>query len=239
MLLAEALTQFAQWKRFSFIFVSSDAFLYYLCAMSDTREQKILLEVTKVFMQYGIKSVNMDDLARHLSVSKKTLYLYFTDKEDLVRKAVAAHCMQEDADVQSICHKGLNAIEEMLEIMQMVIGMLKNIHPSVQFDLQKYHPEVYKAMKENRDRAVFDCMIMNTKKGQREGYYRKDFNAEVINKVYIGRMDLIFDQTIFPITQFTLSELYKEIFSYHIRGIASDKGMEYLEQKLKSKKRNT
>ena len=181
----------------------------------------------------------MDDLARHLSISKKTLYLHFTDKEDLVRKAVAAHCTREDQEVQNICLKGLNAIDEMLEIMQMVISILKNIHPSVQYDLQKYHPDVYKAMKDNRDRAVFDCMMLNTKKGQREGYYRKDFNAEVINKVYIGRMDLIFDQSIFPYEQFTLTDLYKEIFSYHIRGIASEKGIAYLEQKLKQKKRTS
>jgi TetR/AcrR family transcriptional regulator, cholesterol catabolism regulator len=205
--------------------------------MTLSKEQKILSEVTKVFMQYGIKSVNMDDLARHLSVSKKTLYQFFTDKEDLVRKAVASHCTREDEDVNSICQKGLNAIDEMLEIMQFVLGILKNIHPSVQFDLQKYHPEVFRAMKENRNRAVFDCMMQNTKKGQREGYYRKDFNAEVINKVYIGRMDLIFDQSIFPYEQFSLTDIYREIFSYHIRGIASQKGLEYLEQKLKTKKR--
>lgn len=206
--------------------------------MSELKEQKILDAVTKVFMQFGIKSVNMDDLARHLSISKKTLYLYFTDKEDLVRKAVASHCTREDADVQSICHKGLNAIDEILEIMQMVIGMLKNIHPSVQYDLQKYHPEVYSAMQENRDRAVFDCLMKNTKKGQREGLYRKDFNAEVINKMYIGRMDLIFDQSIFPHEHFNLTDIYREIFSYHIRGIASEKGLAYLYLKLKSKKRN-
>jgi len=214
-------------------------FVIIFAALIDSKENKILLEATKVFMQYGIKSVNMDDLARHLSISKKTLYQFFTDKEDIVRKAVASHCMREDQDVQSICHKGLNAIDEMLEIMQFVLGILKNIHPSVQFDLQKYHPDVYRAMKENRDRAVFDCMMQNTKKGQREGYYRKDFNAEVINKVYIGRMDLIFDQSMFPVEQFTLTSLYKEMFSYHIRGIASEKGLEFLDLKLKSKKRNT
>lgn len=207
--------------------------------MSENKEQKLLEDATRVFMQFGIKSVNMDDLARHLSVSKKTLYQYFTDKEDLVRKAVASHCTREDREIQGICTKGLNAIEEMLEIMHFVTGLLKNIHPSIQYDMQKYHPEAYRAMRENRDRAIFDCMMSNTKKGQKEGYYRKDFNAEVIIKLYIARMDLIFDQSIFPFEQFTFSDVYREMFRYHIRGIASEKGLEYLEQKLKQKKRNT
>lgn len=207
--------------------------------MSDNKEQKILEDATRVFMQFGIKSVNMDDLARHLSVSKKTLYQYFTDKEDLVRKAVASHCTREDIAIQGICTKGLNAIDEMLEIMQFITGLLKNMHPSIKFDLQKYHPEVYRAMKENRDRAIFDCMMLNTKKGHREGYYRKDFNAEVIIKIYIGRMETIFDQSIFPFEQFTFIDIYREMFSYHIRGIASEEGLQYLGQKLKQKKRNT
>jgi AcrR family transcriptional regulator len=207
--------------------------------MSENKEQKLLEDATKVFMQFGIKSVNMDDLARHLAISKKTLYQYFTDKEDLVYKAVASHCNREDQEIQEICKRGLNAIDEMLEIVQFVTGLLKNIHPSVQYDMQKYHPEAYRALRDNRDRAIFDCMMHNTKKGQKEGYYRKDFNSEVIIKLYIGRMDLIFDQSIFPFEHFTFSDVYREMFRYHIRGIASEKGLEYLEQKLKQKKRNT
>ncbi len=36
--------------------------------------EKIVEAAGKVFMRLGIKSVNMDDMARHLGISKKTLY---------------------------------------------------------------------------------------------------------------------------------------------------------------------
>jgi len=198
------------------------------------KESKIVDSATSVFMKYGIKSVNMDDMARHLGMSKKTLYLYVKDKEDLVRKSVAAFCTKEDNEVRDISQRGLNAIDESLEIMKWVLGVLQNIHPSVNYDLEKYHPDVAFLMKENRHRAIYDSVILNLKKGQREGLYRKDFNADVIAKLHIARIDQMFDHIVFPTEQYKLTDLYKEIFKYHIRGIASIDGLEYLRDKMKS-----
>jgi TetR/AcrR family transcriptional regulator, cholesterol catabolism regulator len=200
------------------------------------KESKVVENATGIFMKYGIKSVNMDDMSRYLGMSKKTLYLFVKDKEDLVRKAVAHFCTKEDIEIRNICHQGLNAIDESLEIMRWVLNVLKNVHPSVNFDLEKYHPEVAKAMKDNRHRAIYDCIRLNMKKGQREGLYRKDFNAEVIAKMYIARIDIIFDQDLFPLENHNLSDLYREMFKYHIRGIASTDGLEYLKEKMKQLK---
>lgn len=187
-------------------------------------------------MKYGIKSVNMDDLARHLGVSKKTLYLYVKDKEDMLRKAVQMFCEREDEEIKSICARGLNAIDESLEIMKWVTGVLQEVHPSVHFDMQKYHPEVHKTMMENRFKAIYLCISNNIKKGQKEGLYRKDINADIITRVYISRMDVIFDRNVFGSDAYTPTELYIEIFKYHIRGIASEKGHQYLSEKQKSLK---
>ncbi len=200
------------------------------------KEIKLVENATGIFMKYGIKSVNMDDMSRHLGISKKTLYQFVKDKEDLVKKSVNHFCNKEDEEIRHICAQGMNAVDESLEIMKWVLSVLQQVHPSVNYDLEKYHPAIAREMKENRHRAVYDCMRMNMKKGQKEGYYRKDFNADVIAKLYIVRIDIIFDQTLFPMEEHNLGELYKEIFKYHIRGIASEKGLDYLKEKLKSSK---
>lgn len=202
----------------------------------EERELKILQAASNVFMKYGIKSVNMDDLARHLGVSKKTLYLYVKDKEDMLRKSVQMFCEREDQEIKTICERGLNAIDESLEIMKWVTGVLQEIHPSVHFDMQKYHPEVHKMMMDNRFTAIYDCISNNIKKGQKEGFYRKDINADIITRVYITRIDVIFDSNVFGHADYTPTHLYTEIFRYHIRGIASDKGHQYLSEKQKSLK---
>jgi hypothetical protein len=67
--------------------------------------------------------------------------------------------------------------------------------------------------------------------------YRKDFHADVIAKIYIARMDVLFDPAVFPFGEYSLASLYKEVFQYHIRGIASEKGIEQLEAILKQKRK--
>jgi TetR/AcrR family transcriptional regulator, cholesterol catabolism regulator len=207
-------------------------------AAMEEKLEKIVEAAGKVFMRLGIKSVNMDDMARHLGISKKTLYLYVKDKEDLVKRTVSSFCDNEDKQIKAICTKGLNAIDESLEIMKWVSMMLHQMHPSVAYDMEKYHPEIYHDMWDNRQKFILNCILDNLKKGQKEGLYRKDFNADVVSKLYIGRMNVMFDQRLFPQQEYSLSDLYLELFTYHIRGIASPKGLEMLEAKMKTKKKN-
>jgi AcrR family transcriptional regulator len=194
---------------------------------------KIIQGATKVFMQYGIKSVNMDDMARHLGVSKKTIYLYVKDKEELLSKSILGYCDIEDQQMREISEKGLNAIDESLEIMKMVSSMLQNMHPSIVYDMEKYHPELFSQLKEAREKAIYTSMYDNMKKGQKDGLYRKDFNPEIISPLYMSHVNVLLNQHLFPFTKWKLSELYKESFVYHIRGIASTKGLEYLKEKIK------
>jgi TetR/AcrR family transcriptional regulator, cholesterol catabolism regulator len=200
----------------------------------DEKGQKIISGAADIFMKFGVKSLTMDDVAKHLGVSKKTLYLYVTDKDDLVDKSVTSFCAREDRDITAICAKGLNAIDENFEIMHWVLSVLHQIHPAVSFDIEKYHPDVFKKMVAHRQERIYSCIFHNLKKGQKEGFFRKDLNADIIAKLYIGRIDRLFDQNLFPITQYKIADVYKEEFKYHIRGVASAKGIEYLETKMKS-----
>jgi len=205
--------------------------------MSTDKEQQLIEGAMSIFMRYGIKSVNMDDIARQLGVSKKTLYQYFEDKEDLLGKVVQRHCSMEEESIAAIASKKLSAIEEMFEIMHWVISIISKIHPSVKFDLEKYHPELGNTMRLARAQVVHGCILNNLKKGKKEGAYRKDLDAEIITRIYLARIDAFLDPAIFPFEQFKPVDVYKELFQYHIHGIASTKGIEQLETILKQKRK--
>ena len=196
------------------------------------------MRCSEVFMRFGIKSVNMDDLARQLGISKKTLYKYVKDKNDLVYKTFQCHQSIEDEAMAAICAKNMNAIDESFEIMKFIHQMLKGLHPSILYDIEKYHPEVWKALMDKQHTSIFKVLTSNMTKGQSEGLYREDFNPEVVAKIYIASVDTLFDFNMFPVEGASRSELYLEIFRYHIRGIASIKGVEYLMEKVKQEKNN-
>jgi AcrR family transcriptional regulator len=204
--------------------------------MEDTRKSEILEQVLKLFMRLGIKSMTMDDVATQLRVSKKTLYEHFQDKNDLVEQAVASVCSYHRDTIQAICARGLNAIDENEEITRFIVGQIGSVHPSVQFDLQKYHPKAWAIMEEREQADVYACVTSNLRKGIAEGLYRDDLDVEVITRLYIARIDSTWDGRVFPSDKFNLSDVLWKHFEYHIRGIASKKGVAYLEKKAKKER---
>lgn len=199
----------------------------------DEKEERIIRESTAIFKRYGIKSVNMDDLATKLGVSKKTLYKYVSDKDELVHRVFEFHAMQEDCEVQAITDRNLNAIDESYEIMRMVLNMVRDLHPSVLYDMKKYHPEIMQKMQCARDEIIASTLRKNMEKGVREGFYRADIRPEFIASLYVAAVESIFELLAGADATASFKELYLELFRYHIRGIASEKGIAYLVEKVK------
>lgn len=200
----------------------------------DQKATEIINRAMRVFMRYGIKSVNMDDISRQLGISKKTLYKYVSDKTDLVKKAFRFHCDAEDKQLKEISDKNLNAIDESFEVMRMVMNMISDLHPSVLYDLQKYHPELMSEMEKERHRIMYKSIKENLERGLKEGLYREDIKPDIVASFYVSSVESIFHKLSFVDTEYTFKELYTELFRMHIRGIASDKGIQYLVEKMKT-----
>ena len=205
----------------------------------EKKKQHIISESIQLFLKFGVKSLTMEDIARKLGISKKTLYTHVKDKEDLLLQAVILFGKFEDKQLSEICSRGLNAIDESLEIKKWVLDMIQNIHPSVAYDIEKFYPAVSKRMKTSRHENVYRSIYQNIVKGQKEGLYRSDINADILAKLYIGRMESIFDQELFPSSTYNVSDVYMEWFIYHIHGMATSKGLQILENNFKNNKTKT
>jgi TetR/AcrR family transcriptional regulator, cholesterol catabolism regulator len=203
----------------------------------DREKQTALLEqVNKLFMRHGIKSMTMDDVANNLRISKKTLYQFVTDKNDLVERSMARmNCQHNDA-IDAICAQGLNAIDEQYEIAKYVSGVLSQVHPSIHYDLEKYHPRAWEEFNGQKREHIYACMTRNMHNGMKEGLYRDDLNVDIIAKIYLARFDLLFDGELFPAEKYRFADIMWESFRYHVRGIASEKGVKYLEKKTKKER---
>ena len=204
----------------------------------EEKEKEIITRAGEIYMKYGLKSVTMDDMARQLSISKKTLYKYVSDKADLVKKVMSSFKEQDQQEVTLICQNAQNSIDEVFGISKKVVEILADTHPSIFYDLEKYYPEAWEIMCNHHDHFVMDCVKKNLDKGKEEGLYRSDLNTDIIAKVYTSRMDEIFSEDLFPASQYNRAELYLELFRYHIRGIASPKGIEYLKEKVQKEQSN-
>jgi len=193
---------------------------------------KILQQVSDLYQRYGIKSVSMDDVARELGISKKTLYEYFNDKEDLVRKVLESQMSQIRAVFEIEKDDEHNAVDHLLEIDRIITAFLKNFSPTIHYDLQKYYPSVFRSLFEYKRGFMFESIKANLERGIKEGLYRSDFSADIIAQIYINQIEASLGSGFITSTEFTTNELFSEMFTYHLRGIASKKGIEYFEKKI-------
>ena len=196
-------------------------------------EEKDLFEkVTHLFMQFGIKSMTMDEIARQLGISKKTLYQFVDNKKDLVKKSIEHHIGCEECSLTEALGSCDNAIDEIMEMTKQVSTEMKNIHPSVMFDMKKYHPEAFKILLHHKDDFMQKAILKNLETGLEQGYYRTNLNPQVITEFYLSMVSSIMNTENDLIKKHKFSEIHSEMMRYHIRGIASGKGREYLKQKF-------
>ncbi len=195
--------------------------------------KNILLKVRELYMKYGIKSITMDDVAREMGISKKTLYQFVTDKDDLVGKFIDNEIALRQEEICKCFGKGFNAIEELFEISIFMNKLIRDQNPATDYDLKKYYPQHYQKTVKARTEGIYKYILLNLKKGVKEGLYRKNMNNDVIAKLYLWRSENTNLSDLFTVEEFTSIKLFVELLTYHIRGLATERGILELEKKVK------
>lgn len=198
------------------------------------KKEQIIIQAFELFMKYGIKSMTMDDIAKNMSMSKKTLYQYFANKDELVNAVMEKNLETDQCQVKSLLSAKNNAIDDLMQIATTINETLKRIHPSIHYDLEKYHPTAWKKFGDHKRNFIYESIKHNITKGINEGLYREDINPEIISMLYVSKADVIFDPIVFPPDRFSFNRVYLEMLKQHIRGIATTKGLKYLDKKLKT-----
>jgi len=186
-----------------------------------------------LYLKYGIKSITMDDIARELGISKKTLYQYVIDKDDLVGKFIDNEIVLRQEEICKCFKIGFNAIEELFEISIFMNKLMRDQNPATDHDLKKYYPQHFQKTVKARREGIYNYILLNLKKGINEGLYRKELDREVIAKLYLWRAENIDLNDMFTVEEFTSIKLFVELLTYHVRGIATEKGIVVLDKKIK------
>ena len=198
----------------------------------DKKAKEIAGKVKDLFKKYGIKSVTMDDVSHELGISKKTLYEYFSDKSNLVKAVIDCETVIREEHFAQNRQQSKNAIEEMLNIYRFYQEIMKEHNPSFAYDLRKYYPEIYSNLQKIKREKIMEATLSNIKKGKEEGLYRTDINETIIAKLYILRIESMMDTDLFTMEERFSPDFWKEMFFYHLYGILSKQGYEFLNKNI-------
>ncbi len=196
-------------------------------------KERIIAAADALFKKYGTRSVTMDDIARELSISKKTIYLYYKDKDEIVTLGTQAHIEQEEKEFVSISESSHSAIDEISKISQCIKKIVTEMNPSLLFDLQKYHHKSWDLYLNHKTKFIKNSVVNNLTRGVKEGYYRKEIDVEVMAIHRVAQVQMAFDDKIFPRDKFNFPDVQLQFFEHFIQGILTDKGRQsYKEYQL-------
>ncbi len=186
-----------------------------------------------IFVKYGFRAVTMDDLAKEMSISKKTLYQHFSNKEDVIREALQAYHKRHRAKMDIIQKVTQNPIEVIFLVVKNFIDEAKNVNIMKFLDLKKYYFEIWQESTISTEEYFCDRISKNLERGIASGYYRADLNKSIIAKLFYHQALALSDQNNSLLNVYPFQEFMREIVTYHLNGVCNDKGRELLNDFLK------
>lgn len=204
--------------------------------MIDSRKE-FIGKVTELFMLHGAKALTMDDIAKEFSMSKKTLYQYYKNKEDLLLEILKNISETFLLEVEKASDKHTCAIEILLvsnQRMNEIIGEKKN---TFLVQLQKYYPEVFLQHQKNTHSGLANVAIHNFEKGIEQGIYRSDLPKELYVKFLLTLYFAVESSPLFE-EEFDRDCTCIEILNFYLNAIVTEKGQQRLNE-LKTKYEKT
>ncbi len=187
-------------------------------------EEQILKGANELFFRYGIKGITMDDVAKHLSVSKRTIYEKFPNKDAIIEILLRQHLDKHLEDFKKFREVAANAIEEILMMLQPLKEVFESINPRLLLELKKFHPELWEEFQKFKKTALMETLISNMKRGMKEGLYREDIDVNVLAVLRIEEVELAWNAEIYPPSEFNLANVQICLLDHFIFGITNVKG---------------
>jgi AcrR family transcriptional regulator len=187
-------------------------------------KERIQIKAHEMFLQYGIRSVSMDDIAAQLGISKKTLYQYYTDKDELVDAVLQYEIQHGQQDCQKCFRDSKDAVEEIFLTMERIVEQFRNMNPMVLYDLQKFHFNAFQKFLKYKNDFLLDVIRKNIERGISEELFRPEINADILSRFRLESMMIAFNMNVFPPRKYNLADVTLEIIEHYLFGLATLKG---------------
>ena len=197
---------------------------------TETMQTKILFKARDLMLQSGLRQVTMDDLAHQLGISKKTIYQYYKDKDDLVKAVVNLELKDHELICKDCKSKAENAIHEMFLLMENMKDMTQTLNPNSMMELEKHFSSSFDMIKNHKDEFLFSLIKKNLMKGIEEGCYRKDLDIDIISKFRLETVFIPFNLHLFPLNKFNSIEVHTQLMEHFVYGLMTVKGHELMNQ---------
>lgn len=166
----------------------------------------------------GYRAVTMSELARQLGMSKKTLYVHFADKEDLVRALVRRTSDRIGREVErAVARAGGDAELELAGAFEAVSRVLSELRPVLVEDIHRHLPQVWREMEADRRRRILYLEGL-VRKGQQAGTFH-DVDPRVAVLSFLAAVETLGQGDVLRAEGLSIQDVFRGVSSIFLRGL--------------------
>ena len=192
-------------------------------------KDRILTKAQQLFAEHGIRAITMDDLATNLKISKRTIYVNYKDKNDLLINCIKAKMVDQKTIDDQIINDTPNCLVALIKFVEQNIDTVKSQNPNYYQDLERYYPEIWESKIQEFSSYRFYRILDLLKKWVVNHVFRKNIDVEVGATNIKNIFNSVCSQFFYPEQKFCMNSVFANTLVNYIGGIVSDKGLEYLE----------
>lgn len=186
---------------------------------------RILEAAMKAFAERGVKAVRMDDIAQMLSISKRTLYEIYKDKEELLYQGVVQFDQEAKKSMRAFTQESSSVMDIILEAYQRRVVRTGSVNPLFYEDIQRY-PKVVEYLNKEREHA-YDQFLGFLQRGVREGYFRENVDYELVAQMFNAINTFVMNQHL--LSRYTIQKVFANMLLIPLRGFCTQKGLQVIE----------
>ena len=186
--------------------------------------EKILKIALELFFKYGIKPVTMDDIAKELGMSKKTIYQFYKEKDDLVNQLCDLEMIRHEKEMIELFEQSNNPVHEIMLLSTHMREMMQKINPVFFMDLQKFHPVALARFQKFKKECAFAHIKRNILTGMEMGVYRLDIDPDFMATYRLSQIDSLMFSNQFSFEKISFTKSQELLLDMFIHGICTIKG---------------
>jgi AcrR family transcriptional regulator len=190
---------------------------------NDFEKQKILNYASEKFMSEGFYKTSMDSLATELQMSKKTIYKYFSSKDELVEVIVKSFMTHVKDQINSIMKEEDNSLIRALHLFEVMREVSIKFSDKWIKDIRIHHPELWETIDEFRTKRAYAVLGSIIQQGQKEGIIIEK-PAELIIHLYVTAMRSIVNPDFLFYQKMNYKEAIQHTFEILFNGILTPDG---------------
>jgi TetR/AcrR family transcriptional regulator, cholesterol catabolism regulator len=197
-------------------------------------KERILNKATEMCFKYGIRSVTMDDIAKELGISKKTIYQNFEDKDEIIYQVMQTEMEKDKCEWADLTKISKSILDKMRNTLDLMRKTMEGMNPAIMFDIKRYHPRAWSLFLNYKNNFILETVTKDLNEGIKEGIFRSDLNVELMAKYRLEQVEIGFDTEAFPTNKFSMVEVQTTLMDHFIRGILTEKGLKQYNSYQKS-----